>query len=132
MTFKAAIASSDLENVDEHFGRCRAFVIAEADDGGGYRLSGVRHVAPSCPTCGSLGEPDDAIESIVEALSDCDYVIVRRIGRWPDSLLYERGIQSMEYSGPIRGAMDLLFRERCKESPAPSGVTAKYANTRRV
>jgi predicted Fe-Mo cluster-binding NifX family protein len=115
MKFKTAIASSDLENVDTHFGKCGFFVIAEVDDEDGtYRTLERRDVSPPCPSCGSLGESDDAIENVVKALSDCDYVIVSRIGRWPDSLLYERGILSAEFSGPINDAVALLLKERDK------------------
>jgi predicted Fe-Mo cluster-binding NifX family protein len=110
MKIKAAIASKDMKNVDIHFGRCKEFVIAEVDDeSGSYRLTERRDVTAPCPSCGRLGEHDDAIEGVAEALSDCGYVIVSRIGRWPDSLLSERGIKSLQYSGPIDGAIALLF-----------------------
>jgi predicted Fe-Mo cluster-binding NifX family protein len=116
MKFKAAIASSDMKNVDTHFGRCRCFVIAEIDDGdGSYSLSGTREMTPPCPSCGTHGEPDDAIESIVASLSDCEYVITSRIGRWPDSLLFENGIRSVIFGGPISDAISLLLAERHKE-----------------
>ncbi|MDR3332854.1 MAG: hypothetical protein LBT08_09500 [Synergistaceae bacterium] len=113
MAYRAAIASTDQENVNEHFGRCRVFLIAEAnEDDGSYKLTERRPVASACPSCGRLGESDDAINRVVEALSDCDYVIVSRIGRWPDSLLYERGIQSVEYRGVIKDAMNFVFQKR--------------------
>jgi nitrogen fixation protein NifB len=115
MKFKTAIASSDRENVDTHFGKCRGFVIAEVDDGdGSYRLGETRSVTPPCPSCGTLGEPDDAIESVVASLSDCEYVITSRIGRWPDSLLFEHGIRSVIFGGPISDAMSMLLAERNK------------------
>jgi len=121
MKFKAAIASSDLENVDTHFGRCGAFIIAEIDDENGeYSLVERREVKSPCPSCGRLGEPDDAIEGVAEALSDCGYVIASRIGRWPDSLLYEHGIQSVTYSGSISGMMASLFPGRLS---GPAGKT---------
>jgi nitrogen fixation protein NifB len=117
MKFKTAIASSDMENVDTHFGRCRGFVIAEVDDAdGSYRLSGTRPVTPPCPSCGALGESDDAMERIVASLSDCEYVITSRIGRWPDSLLFQSGIRSVMFGGPISDAMPLLLAERHKGS----------------
>ncbi|MDR3165736.1 MAG: hypothetical protein LBU13_09170 [Synergistaceae bacterium] len=123
MKFKTAIASSDMENVNMHFGRCRSFVIAEADDeDGSYRLSETRLVTPPCPSCGTHGEPDDAIERIVALLSDCEYVITSRIGRWPDSLLFENGIRSVMFSGPIRDAMPLLIAERKRHK----SVRGKY------
>ncbi|MDR1967056.1 MAG: hypothetical protein LBQ36_10120 [Synergistaceae bacterium] len=110
MTVKIAIASSDLNNVDTHFGRCGAFVIAEVDEEHkSYRLTEVRDVTAPCPSCGRLGEEDDAIERVVEALSDCSFVVVSRIGRWPDSLLYSRGIASVEFTGPIDAAIEKLF-----------------------
>ena len=116
MKTKVAIASTDQENVDIHFGRCKTFAIAEVDgENGSYRLIEQRDVTAPCPSCGRLGESDDAIEGVVESLSDCEYVIVSRIGRWPDSLLYERGIKSFEYSGPVSEAIALLLERRSGE-----------------
>jgi nitrogen fixation protein NifB len=115
MKFKAAIASSDMKNVDTHFGRCGCFVIAEVDDNdGSYALRETRPVTPPCPSCGTRGEPDDAIERVVTSLSDCEYVITSRIGRWPDSLLFENGIRSLIFSGTISDAMPMLLAERYK------------------
>jgi predicted Fe-Mo cluster-binding NifX family protein len=112
--FKVALASSDLENVDTHFGRCRAFIIAEVDgENASFRILERRQVAPPCPSCGTLGAPDDAVASVVESLTDCRYVVVSRIGRWPDSLLYERGIESVVYSGPITDILNSLSSPRC-------------------
>ncbi|MDR1482560.1 MAG: hypothetical protein LBI74_08040 [Synergistaceae bacterium] len=114
--YLAAIASSDMKNVDTHFGRCRVFTIAEIDPNDGtYRIIGQRDVSPPCPSCGTKGEPDDAINSVVEALSDCRLVIVSKIGRWPDSLLYERGIESVQYLGPIDRVLEhIVGRDRSK------------------
>jgi nitrogen fixation protein NifB len=117
MKFKIAIASSDMENVDTHFGRCGSFVIAEVDDvDGSYSLSETRPVTPPCPSCGTRGEPDDAIELVVASLSDCEYVITSRIGRWPDSLLFENGIRSVMFGGHIDDAISLLLAERRKRN----------------
>jgi nitrogen fixation protein NifB len=114
--YLAAVASSDMKNVDMHFGKCRVFTVAAIDpEGGRYRIIGQRSVNPPCPSCGTKGEPDDAINSVVEALSDCRLVIVSRIGRWPDSLLFERGIESVQYIGPIDRVLEyILGRDRAK------------------
>jgi predicted Fe-Mo cluster-binding NifX family protein len=105
---KAAIASTDQENVNMHFGKCAAFTIAEYDDtSGDYRITEVRSVRPPCPSCGANGDPDDAINEVIDALSDCNAVIVSRIGKWPDALLYERGIKSVQCACSIRDAMRL-------------------------
>ncbi|GHV52506.1 hypothetical protein FACS1894216_08750 [Synergistales bacterium] len=109
MKFRAAIASSDRENVNMHFGKCEAFTIAEYDGASGdYRITEVRSVRPPCPSCGANGDPDDAINAVIDAISDCDAVIVSRIGKWPDSLLYERGIKSVQCSCSIED----VFKEK--------------------
>jgi predicted Fe-Mo cluster-binding NifX family protein len=124
MKFKTAIASSDMKNVDTHFGKCAVFVIAEVDDeDGSYRLSETRPVTPPCPSCGTRGEADDAIGRVAASLSDCEYVITSRIGRWPDSLLLENGIRSLIFGGPISDAVPLLLAERKNDrSSEPPGA----------
>ncbi|MDR3280155.1 MAG: hypothetical protein LBT23_06560 [Synergistaceae bacterium] len=109
MKCKVAIASTDQKSVDTHFGRCDTFTIAEFDDENEvFEIVERRPVPAACPSCGTKGDSDDAIGSVIDAISDCCCVVVSKIGRWPDSLLYERGINSIEYSGPIAGICDFL------------------------
>jgi len=37
-----------------------------------------------------MSESDDTIIGVITLFSDCEYVIVSCIGRWPDSLLFRK------------------------------------------
>jgi len=102
--------------VDMHFGKCDAFTIAEVDASSGYAILERRPVPPPCPSCGTHGDNDDAMHAVIDLISDCRAVIVSKIGRWPDSLLYERGIESIEYSGPIDEVLSALLARLAKQT----------------
>ncbi|MDR3255608.1 MAG: hypothetical protein LBT31_08560 [Synergistaceae bacterium] len=122
LKYKVAIASTDQKNVNMHFGKCDAFTIAEVDAlAGSYDILERRQVPPPCPSCGTHGDTDDAMHAVIDLLSDCRLVLVSRIGRWPDSLLYERGIESMEYSGSIDDALGPLLSRGARIKDKLSG-----------
>jgi predicted Fe-Mo cluster-binding NifX family protein len=104
--YRAAFASSDGENVNLHFGKCDRFVIAEIDDGGSYCVVEER---PTFSLC-QAGDTDDAMDAAVSAFSDCSFVVVSRIGRWPYAALYAKGIESVEFRGSIKDAVKELSR----------------------
>jgi predicted Fe-Mo cluster-binding NifX family protein len=117
LKYKVAIASTDGKKVDMHFGKCDAFTIAEVDASSGeYGILERRPVPPPCPSCGTHGDNDDAMFAVIGLISDCRAVIVSKIGRWPDSLLYERGIESIEYSGPIDEVLSALLARLTKQT----------------
>ncbi|MDR3232003.1 MAG: hypothetical protein LBT65_11235 [Synergistaceae bacterium] len=107
--YRVAIGSTDRENVDLHFGKCDAFTIAEIDDANkSYRI-GERRVVPAlCSSCGMEDETSGTMDTVIEALSDCRFVVVSRIGRWPFAMLYAKGIEGIEFYGPISDALERL------------------------
>ncbi|MDR1874195.1 MAG: hypothetical protein LBQ90_04170 [Synergistaceae bacterium] len=103
--YKVAIASTDRENVDLHFGKCECFTIVEVDGASGnWRVVEERPVLALC----SAGDTDETMDAAADALSDCTFAVVSRIGRWPYAALYARGIESIEFRGPIADAMNSL------------------------
>jgi predicted Fe-Mo cluster-binding NifX family protein len=107
--YKVAIASTDLKNIDLHFGKCNAFTIAEVNDANkSYRLGEQRAVPALCSSCGAEGDTDRIMDGVIDVLSDCRFVVVSRMGRWPFAMLYAKGIESIEFYGPIDDALKHL------------------------
>jgi predicted Fe-Mo cluster-binding NifX family protein len=107
--YKVAIATTDQKNVDQHFGKCDRFTIAEVDDtNGSYRIVEERATFALC----GAGDTDENMDAAVNTLSDCAFVIVERIGRWPYATLYARGIESVEFSGSIEDAIERLLKRK--------------------
>jgi predicted Fe-Mo cluster-binding NifX family protein len=103
--YKVAMASTDQKNVDLHFGKCDSFTIAEVDEeNGNYRIVEERPVLALCSSC----ETDEAMDTVLRSLSDCKVVVASRIGRWPYSMLYAKGIESVEFRGSIEDALAVL------------------------
>jgi predicted Fe-Mo cluster-binding NifX family protein len=102
--YRAAFASSDGKNVDLHFGKCDRFIIAEFDGAGHWRVVEER---PTFALCGA-GDSDESMDAAAAALSDCKFVVVSRIGRWPYAALYAKGIESVEFRGSIEDAVETL------------------------
>jgi predicted Fe-Mo cluster-binding NifX family protein len=91
---KIAIPSNDGINISAHFGRCRQFLIFEAQDGQ-VRLIETR-INAGCHEHGS-GSSDGAAEprghsGFVEALRDCEAVLCSGIGAGAVEALKAGGI----------------------------------------
>jgi predicted Fe-Mo cluster-binding NifX family protein len=100
--YRAALATSDGKNIDLHFGKCARFTIADIDGAtGSWRVAEERSTFPLC----EAGDSDETMDAAAKALSDCRFVVVSRIGRWPFAALYAKGIESIEFRGPIEEAI---------------------------
>lgn len=89
MPYKIAIASSDGKVVNQHFGRADRFHIVQVDEHNEYQLVEIRNRPPICQG----GNHDEvSLEENANALSDCSYVIVSRIGAVAENVLNQRGI----------------------------------------
>ena len=91
--YRIAIASSDGESVNIHFGKSSFFYIYSIDDESGYNLIEKRSVVPVCQD-GSHVKSE--MEESVKQFSDCKYVIASRIGPGAAQILTSAGIISME------------------------------------
>ena len=111
--YRTAFASSDGKNVDLHFGKCDRFIIAEIDDEGSYHVVEER---PTFALC-QAGDTDEAMDAAVRAFSDCRFIVVSRIGRWPYATLYAKGIESIEFRGSIEDAVKELPQSSALENP---------------
>lgn len=77
---RIAVASSDGNVVNQHFGKATRFLIFETD-GNSVELTGIRENAPSCGTEEFGGHNDDALKRAISLISDCEAVLCSRIGQ---------------------------------------------------
>lgn len=96
MKIKVAVTSSDGKVIDQHFGRCSNFTIAELDgDFGEWRILESRSAEQ---TCHDFAHQEEHVKEVVKLLSDCSYLLTYRIGIYPYSLFRSWGITCFETS----------------------------------
>ena len=105
---KIAVASTDGKVVNQHFGRAEVFYILETDeDSGHYEPIEIRNVNAVCRG----GEHDERqLRAAAEGLSDCQIVLVSRIGLRARNELEDVGIEVYEIPGIIEESVDKLIR----------------------
>ena len=100
--YKVAIASTDGETVNMHYGKATKFYIYSIDDEVGYDLVEERQVEPVCQ------EGSHVISKMEESVlnfSDCRYIVVSRLGAAASAALASAGITAMELPGSIDDAI---------------------------
>ena len=100
--YKVAIASSDGESVNLHYGKAEKFYIYTIDDEEGYDLLEERQVQPVCM---DGAHEISKMEKSVLNFTDCRYVIVSRLGTAASAVLSAAGITAMELPGSIDDAI---------------------------
>ena len=104
MDVKIAVASSDGNSVNEHFGRASTFHI--------YRLSDseieLLEVRENTPTCSGHEHSDSALEQAARSISDCRGVVAAQIGPGAIDALIRYRIMAFAMSGPIAEALKVL------------------------
>ena len=100
--YRVAVASTDGETVNTHYGKAQTFYIYTVDDSEGYDLLEKRNVIPVCQD-GSHNKAQ--MESHILQFKDCKYVIASKIGVAAAQALTIEGITSMELPGTIDDAM---------------------------
>ena len=109
--YKIAVAPSDGENVDLHFGRRRRFTILCVEpSSGSWQVEQVRQVP--FPSEQGLGHDPAYLEQVAAMLSDCSYLMTSRIGPRPSGALQRHGISVLQITMPIRPAVERLNEYR--------------------
>jgi nitrogen fixation protein NifX len=121
---KVAFATTDGNNVDEHFGRAGMFAIYEYSEDK-FRFVEIRKFADGMDksvvdTKDSGPLHDKAVQSKVDRLADCKLIYVTEIGGPSAARLVKKGIMPMKVKGPlsIESALGQLG-EMIKKSPPP-------------
>jgi predicted Fe-Mo cluster-binding NifX family protein len=108
MDVKIAVASSDGDTVNQHFGRAGAFYIYRLHDTG-HELLEVRDNRPAC----SGGQhSDDALERAAKNISDCRGVVAAQIGPGAIDALITHRILAFTMGGSINDALYSLQKSK--------------------
>lgn len=87
---RIAIASRTGKFVDQHFGKCTTFYVFDVNERN-YYLSEVRE---NTPACGTEDEVENRLLKSSELISDCQAVVVSRIGYEANEILSRQGIDA--------------------------------------
>lgn len=97
---RIAIASTDGERVNQHFGKTDKFLIYETG-ATGLDLLSVKHVRPLSVGDRSHGFEQERFDAVAKVLTGCERVYCLRIGERPAAELKKMGIEAVVYEGPI-------------------------------
>lgn len=105
--YRVAVASSDGESVNRHYGKADSFFIYSVNDEEGFELVEERKVKPVC-----LGESHlkNEMEESTARFTDCRYLVAAKIGTGADASLNARGITTMELPGSIEDAIIKVWK----------------------
>lgn len=107
MEYCIAVGSTDGKVVNEHFGRCRKYLIYKANDKTGeFGYQSMRDVVPACKGGEHLESDFDAVLKI---LSDCRVILISKIGPSAEIYLRSKGILALEYGGFIEQAIEKII-----------------------
>jgi nitrogenase cofactor biosynthesis protein NifB len=90
--FQVAVATKSGMIVDQHFGQVSELYVYEYINGNAKFIE-KRNVDKYCDGKQECGEKEDKISMIIHTISDCDAVIVMRIGDSPKMKLNQKGIR---------------------------------------
>lgn len=115
MSFNIAVATTDGENINQHFGTTDQFYIYQVETDGSYQQIAVRNVyidkeSPDCSSCGSgcnSGgcQPHNYLPVIVELIHDCKYILASRVGKSVEKSLKRLDITCFSIELPIDKAI---------------------------
>jgi len=109
MGFRVAVASSDGKVVNTHFGKASSFLIFDQLQDESYDLVEYRQVKPLCS--GNEHQEND-LHKLIDILSDCQGVLVSRIGGEADLALRCRGLEAYTITDYIPSALGALTKYR--------------------
>jgi len=101
---RVAVVSNDNENVDEHFGKAKSFLIYDIENKT-PSFMGKRETTPL-----SEGDPKhpfnrERFEKVYDVISDCKVVLCIQIGKRPEKELRELGVEPVVYLGAIENGL---------------------------
>ncbi|HEX3075321.1 MAG TPA: NifB/NifX family molybdenum-iron cluster-binding protein [Lachnospiraceae bacterium] len=106
MSYRIAVASTDGKVVNQHFGRAEQFLILEVDAECKYTAIELRELPPICQ---GGNHDEEAMQRNIDALTDCEYVLVSRIGQGAENALDQHGIRAYVIPDIIDSAVSKLI-----------------------
>ncbi|MBO6196051.1 MAG: hypothetical protein J6O03_01055 [Butyrivibrio sp.] len=118
MSYYIAVATSDGEIIDTHFGHATSFLILEVDDFGNYEEIEDREVRPACGGGECHACAGSLMNEIAESLKDVDFVLCARSGPHAEEALRRYGIALLDVMMPISRAVPKIhkFRQRYRRN----------------
>ncbi len=104
--FKIAVVSSDGKVINQHFGRATSFYIFSVNDDYSYEYIEERETNNICR---NFEHDDEQLKKKVDTISDCNYVIVSKIGSGAESELLKRNIEAYMIPDIIHDAIEKLL-----------------------
>jgi len=104
VSLRVAVASTDGKYVNDHFGRAKQFLVFDLSETE-YRFLELR---PNTPSCNWENPDENRHLKTVELLSDCQVVLVARIGPGAEQFLNEHGIKVLVIPNFIDEALEEL------------------------
>ena len=106
---KVAIASTDGVNVNEHFGRAAFFRIYEVDEKSHDFLE-IRDAVAACQQKRVHNQTN--FDLTLNLISDCDAIIVSRIGEGAAAYIIRKGFRVFEVCGKIDAVLDKFVLDK--------------------
>ena len=114
MIYRIALSSTDGAVVNCHFGHSKQFLIAVVDtETGDYHFESTRNVIPCCS---GRDHTDSAIDSVLEALSDVQAIMVCKIGNEAANYLEHKGMAVYEAPYPVEELLKKITAEKIWEA----------------
>lgn len=108
---RVAVASTDRALINQHFGHAGRFLVYEVLDGE-IRFVEERKADKYCSRDPDRFEAEDILMGIYRAISDCQYLLVSRIGYLPERELLQMGIKTFMMCDRIEeGIRTVMSRE---------------------
>ena len=106
---KIALASKNGVDVDEHFGRAAFFRIYELSENG-YSFLESRDAVAACQHARTHSKTD--FDTVIDLLSDCDALLVEKIGEGAAVYLISKGVRVFEVSGNINEVLNKFIADK--------------------
>ena len=112
MILRTAFATSDGINIDRHFGASKRFDIYEINtESQLYKRIDIRNVENACL---NHNHDDKRMETVVEAISDCNYVFAELSGNMARNVLEKNNIQPVDVDRTIKEVIDNILYGKVK------------------
>ena len=106
---RLAVATSDGITVNEHFGHAKFFRVYDINQSG-YDFIEVRDAVAACQH--RLGHDTTRFDKIIELLSDCDALLVQKIGEGAAAYLIAKNVRVFEVSGSIDAVLEKFIADK--------------------
>lgn len=109
---KVAVASTNGELINEHFGRAEFFYIYNLYENG-YEKEEIRDVIAACQHTRAHSETN--FDKVISLLSDCDALLVQKIGESAAAYLVSKNVRVFEAEGNIDAVLNKFISDKLLE-----------------